>query len=174
MLSFLESKPRVCYPSIKAVWLEGKRAVSMRIKSFCKYVAIAAVTVSLTACSATYTNHGYIPLQEDLNLLVVGVDTRSSVEDSVGSPSSGGILNEGGYYYVRSRIRSFGPTAPKVVERQVLAISFDSAGMVSNIERFGSEDGNVVPLTRRVTDAAISNKTFLRQLLGNIGRIGGG
>ncbi len=105
---------------------------------------------------------------------MVGVDTRSSVEDSVGSPSSGGILNEGGYYYVRSRIRSFGPPAPKVVERQVLAISFDSAGVVSNIERFGLEDGNVVPLTRRVTDAAISNKTFLRQLLGNIGRIGGG
>ncbi|WP_390914934.1 outer membrane protein assembly factor BamE [Pseudosulfitobacter sp. SM2401] len=146
----------------------------MRIKSFCRYIAVAAVTVSLTACAATYTNHGYIPPQEDLDLLVVGVDTRSSVEDSVGSPSSGGVLNDGGYYYVRSRIRSFGPTAPKVVERQVLAISFDTAGVVTNIERFGLEDGNVVPIARRVTDSAVSNKTFLRQLLGNIGRIAPG
>ncbi|MDG1472394.1 MAG: outer membrane protein assembly factor BamE [Ascidiaceihabitans sp.] len=146
----------------------------MRIKSFCRYIAVAAVTVSLTACAATYTNHGYIPPQEDLDLLVVGVDTKSSVEDSVGSPSSGGVLNDGGYYYVRSRIRSFGPTAPKVVERQVLAISFDTAGVVTNIERFGLEDGNVVPIARRVTDSAVSNKTFLRQLLGNIGRIAPG
>lgn len=146
----------------------------MRIKSFCRYIAVAAVTVSLTACAATFTNHGYIPPQEDLDLLVVGVDTRSSVEDSVGSPSSGGVLNDGGYYYVRSRIRSFGPTAPKVVERQVLAISFDTAGVVTNIERFGLEDGNVVPIARRVTDSAVSNKTFLRQLLGNIGRIAPG
>jgi outer membrane protein assembly factor BamE (lipoprotein component of BamABCDE complex) len=146
----------------------------MRIKSFCRYIAVAAVTVSLTACAATYTNHGYIPPQEDLDLLVVGVDTRSSVEDSVGSPSSGGVLNDGGYYYVRSRIRSFGPTAPKVVERQVLAISFDTAGVVTNIERFGLEDGNVVPIARRVTESAVSNKTFLRQLLGNIGRIAPG
>jgi outer membrane protein assembly factor BamE (lipoprotein component of BamABCDE complex) len=143
----------------------------MRINSFCKFVAVAAVTLSLTACVATYSNHGYIPPQEDLDLLVVGIDTKSSVEDSVGSPSSGGILNDSGYYYVRTRIRSFGPTAPKVIERQVLAISFDSAGVVSNIERFGLEDGNVVPLTRRVTDSAISNKTFLRQLLGNLGRL---
>ena len=146
----------------------------MRINSFCKYVAVAAVAMSLTACSATYSNHGYIPPQEDLDLLVVGVDTRASVEDSVGSPASGGVLNESGYYYVRSRIRTFGPTAPKVIERQLLAISFDSAGVVTNIERFGLEDGNVVPLARHVTDTAISDKTFLRQLLGNISRIGPG
>lgn len=143
----------------------------MRINSFCKFVAVAAVTLSLTACAATYSNHGYIPPQEDLDQLVVGIDTKASVEDSVGSPSSGGVLSDSGYYFVRTRIRSFGPTAPKVIERQVLAISFDSAGVVSNIERFGLEDGNVVPLTRRVTDTAINNKTFLRQLLGNLGRI---
>jgi hypothetical protein len=46
--------------------------------------------------------------------------------------------------------------------------------VISNIERFGLEKGNAVPLTRRVTDTAVSNKTFLRQLLGNIGRVGAG
>ena len=84
------------------------------------------------------------------------------------------MLNEGGYYYVRSRVRTFGPTAPKEIDRQILAISFDADGVVSNIERFGLEDGNVVPLARRVTDTAVTNKSFLRQLLGNIGRIGAG
>ena len=146
----------------------------MHITSFCKIVAVATLALALGACAATYSNHGYIPPQEDLDELVVGIDTRASVEDAVGSPSSGGILNDSGYYYVRSRIRSFGPTAPKVVERQVLAISFDTAGVVTNIERFGLEDGRVVTLTRRVTDTAVSDKSFLRQLLGNIGRIGPG
>ena len=146
----------------------------MHITSFCKFVAAATLAFGLSACAATYSNHGYIPPQEDLDELAVGIDTRASVEDAVGSPSSGGILNDSGYYYVRSRIRSFGPTAPKVVERQVLAISFDTAGVVTNIERFGLEDGRVVTLTRRVTDTAVSDKSFLRQLLGNIGRIGPG
>ena len=130
--------------------------------------------MTIGACTPTYKNHGYIPPQEDLDAIIVGVDTRASVEETVGPPSSGGVLNDGGYYYVRSRLRTFGPTAPKEIERQLVAISFDTAGVVSNIERFGLEDGQVVPLTRRVTDTAVSNKSFLRQLIGNIGKVGAG
>ena len=55
----------------------------------------------------------------------------------------------------------------------MVAISFDSAGVVSNIERFGLEDGKVVPLARRITDTAVTDKSFLRQLFGNIGKLGG-
>lgn len=146
----------------------------MHVTTLGKWMIALVVSLTLSACTATFQNHGYIPPQEDLDALAVGIDTRASVEESVGPPSSSGVLNEGGYYYVRSRVRTFGPTAPKEVERQVLAISFDGDGVVSNIERFGLEDGQVVPLTRRVTDTAVSNKSFLRQLIGNIGRIGPG
>ena len=154
--------------------VKGKRANKMHIISFRKWIAVGTVSLALGACAPTFQNHGYIPPQEDLDGLAVGVDTRSSVEESVGPPSSGGVLNDGGYYYVRSRVRTFGPSAPKEIERQILAISFDSAGVVSNIERFGLEDGQVIPLARRVTSTAVSNKSFLRQLIGNIGRVGTG
>lgn len=146
----------------------------MHITSFGKWIAAATVSLALSACAPTFKNHGYIPPQEDLDALAIGIDTRASVEETVGPPSSGGVLNDGGYYYVRSRIRTLGPVAPKEIERQVVAISFDGAGVVSNIERFGLEDGQVVPLARRVTDTAVSNKSFLRQLLGNIGQFGPG
>ena len=55
-----------------------------------------------------------------------------------------------------------------------MAISFDSRGRVANIERFGLERGQVIPLERRITDNGESDRTFLRQLLGNLGRIGPG
>ena len=139
------------------------------IKIMTRAVAVAALGLSLAACTARFQNHGYIPPQEDLDLLAVGIDTRASVEDSVGSPSSGGVLEGGGYYYVKSRVKTFGFKAPEVVEREVLAITFDANGVIANIERFGLEDGRVVPLSRRVTKGGVSDKTFLRQLLGNIG-----
>jgi len=107
-----------------------------------------------------------------LQELVVGIDTRSSVEDAVGPPTAGGMLEEGNYFYVRSVVKTIGPRRPEVVDRQVLAISFDSAGVLSNIETFGLEDGRVVALTRRVTDSDVNNVSFLRQLIGNIGRVG--
>jgi len=75
---------------------------------------------------------------------------------------------------VRSRVRSFAYQAPRVVERQVLAITFDEAGVVNNIERFGLEDGRVVTLERRVTETSVVDRTFLRQLISAIGRIGPG
>ena len=127
--------------------------------------------VALTACSATYQNHGYVPLEEDLQQLVVGVDTRATVDDVIGTPSVAGMLNEGDYYYVRSRIREYGMFRPEEIERQVLAISFAEDDTIANIERFALADGNIVPLSRRVTDSSVVDNGFLRQILGNFGNI---
>lgn len=129
------------------------------------------VLVSTSACVASFRNHGYIPPDDVLDEIVVGVDTRASVEDTAGSPSSSGVLNESGFYYVRTRMRSFAYRAPEVVDREVLAISFDSDGVVTNIERFGLKDGRVVSLEKRVTESSVIDRTFLRQLLGSFGRI---
>ncbi len=133
-------------------------------------IALAAL-LTATACSPTFRNHGYIPLQEDLEQIQVGSDTRESVAEKVGVPTSSGVLNDSGYYYVRMRTRTIGPLATKEIDRQVVAISFTGNGTVQNIERFGLEQGRVVPLQRRVTSSSIANKSFLRQLMGNIGRI---
>lgn len=127
--------------------------------------------IVVTACSATYRNHGYVPPDEDLQNLVVGVDTRATVDDTVGPPSLSGMLGDGNYYYVRSRIREFGMYRPEVVERQILAISFNGDNTIANIERFDLADGNLVPLSRRVTDSSVVNNGFLRQLLGNFGNL---
>jgi outer membrane protein assembly factor BamE (lipoprotein component of BamABCDE complex) len=133
---------------------------------------IAALGLAvLTACSATYRNHGYVPPDEDLQELVVGVDTRATVDDVIGPPSVGGVLGEGDYYYVRKQVREYGMFRPEVIDRQVLAISFDDTDAIANIERFGLEDGNIVPLSRRVTDSSVVENGFLRQLLSNIGNI---
>ena len=125
--------------------------------------------LAVMACSPIFKNHGYIPPAEDLAEIKVGVDTRDSVLETLGAPSSSGVLRDSGYYYVASRVRYRGPKRPKVVSRELVAVSFDQRGVVRNIERFGLEDGYVVVLERRVTDSSVQNKGFLRQLLGNIG-----
>jgi len=135
--------------------------------------AILAVTL-VTACASVYRNHGYVPSEDELSTIVVGVDSRTTVDEVIGAPSAGGLLSDGDYYYVRSRVKHFGMMRPDVVERQVLAISFDSSDVVQNIERFGLEDGRVIPLTRRVTSSSVEGKGFLRQLVGNIGNFNPG
>lgn len=134
------------------------------------HAATLGLFLSAAACSPQFRNHGYVPLQEDLDQIVVGADTRESVAEKIGIPASSGVLTESGYYYVRMRTRALGPLAPKAIEREVVAISFASSGRVENVERFGLERGQVVPLSRRVTSSAVGNRSFIRQLLGNLGR----
>ena len=125
-------------------------------------------------CSPTYSTHGYVPTDLDLSLVTVGVDTRETVAAVVGQPSSAGILADSGYYYVASRRRSLGIRQDEVVGREVVAISFDDAGRVANVERFGLERGRVVPLSRRVTESNVRGIGFLRQLFGNLGNFNPG
>ncbi|WP_432449722.1 outer membrane protein assembly factor BamE [Aliiroseovarius marinus] len=142
-----------------------------RLHKVARSVAALLLVASVTACTATYRNHGYMPLPEDVALIQVGKDTRESVDAAIGKPGTAGLLAESGYYYVRSRFEHYLYNAPKEIDREVLAITFTKSGTVENIERFGLEDGQVVVLERRVTDSNVKGVSFLRQLFGSFGRI---
>lgn len=137
--------------------------------------ALAAGLMLLVAgCTSVYRNHGYVPVEEDLASLSVGVDTRETVAQAIGTPSSAGLLGDGDWYYVQSRFRHFAYRAPEEIDREVVAVSFTPSGTVQNIERFGLREGRVVALSRRVTEANVKGVGFLRQLFGNLGNFEAG
>lgn len=146
-------------------------AFRSKLKPGARVALLLAVLLGVSACQTTYRNHGYVPTPEELAGIEVGVDTRDSVAEEIGAPGSSGVLKDGDYYYVATRMKYFGPRKPEIVERDLVAISFTSAGVVRNIERYGLQDGQLIAFERRVTSSSIEDKTFLRQLLGNLGRI---
>ena len=123
------------------------------------------------ACTPILSNHGYIPTDDELAVLEVGVDTRLTVAATISQPAVSGLLGDEAWYYVQSRWRTIGAAAPVETVRQVVAISFDAQGRVANIERFGLEKGQIVPLSRRVTTTNIRGKGVLAQIFGNIGKL---
>jgi outer membrane protein assembly factor BamE (lipoprotein component of BamABCDE complex) len=129
------------------------------------------VLLTLVACAPVFRNHGYVPAPDELALVEVGVDTRETVAEKVGRPSTSGLLNDVGWFYVQSRYKNVGYREPEEVERKVLAITFTEAGVVDNIATYGLEDGQVVPISRRVTESNIKGIGFIRQLLGSFGRL---
>ncbi|NSX55175.1 outer membrane protein assembly factor BamE domain-containing protein [Parasulfitobacter algicola] len=144
------------------------------MQAFIKLFISLALVASLSACVATYRNHGYAPSDDELDDIIVGLDTRDSVIESVGMPSAEGVLNDSGVFYLQSRWRHYAYQAPRAVDRQLVVVRFDQDDVVSNVERFTLQDGQVVPLSRRVTDSNIEGITFLRQLLGNFGNFNPG
>lgn len=132
---------------------------------------LGIVLLIAAACTTMYRNHGYVPPDEDLALIEVGRDTRETVAATIGRPSTAGLLNDVGWYYVQSRYKLTGGMAPEEIDRQIVAITFTTDGVVENIERFGLADGQVVAISRRVTTPNVKSQGFLRQLFGNIGGI---
>lgn len=134
--------------------------------------ALAGLVLTLViACSPVYRNHGYVPAPDELAMIEIGVDTRETVAQKVGRPSTSGLLNDVGWFYVQSRYRNVGYREPQEIDRQVLAITFTEAGIVENIATYGLEDGQVVQISRRVTESNIKGLGLIRQLLGSFGRL---
>ncbi|CAM3071138.1 Beta-barrel assembly machine subunit BamE [Paracoccus aminovorans] len=138
-------------------------------------MALAMVApLALSACQATYRNHGYVPPEEQLAQVEVGRTGQGELEGLIGRPSAQGLLTGSAWYYVGSRWEYFGAREPREVNRQVVAVSFTESGTVSNVERFGLERGRVVVLSQRVTDSGVTSLGLIRQLLGNVGRVSAG
>lgn len=140
------------------VWEKGRRVCG----------GVLAV-VAIAGCSPIVQNHGYTPPDYALAELQVGQDSREKVVEIVGAPIASGFSNQNTWYYVSSSRRLRGPRAPLVTDREVLAMDFSEAGVLTNIRRYGIQDGRVVRLSTRVTDPSVRDIGLLRQIFGNVG-----
>ena len=139
------------------------------MKQTCKMLALVLVMATLAACGGQYRNHGYMPVAEDVDALIVGVDTRDSIIEVMGVPTTGGVLTEEAMYYVRSRVHHKGYVKPNEIQRDVLVLSFDKNQILRNVERFGIEKGKLIRLEHRVTEAPGGDRSVLQQIIGSIG-----
>jgi outer membrane protein assembly factor BamE (lipoprotein component of BamABCDE complex) len=128
----------------------------------------ACMALGLAACAPQTRIHGYVPSEADVARVTPGVDDRFSVEETLGRPSSSGLLQDNTWYYVQSTIEEVTYNPPRVVDRTVLAVAFDDRGLVSDVERYGIEDGRIINLTTRTTDTGGRQLGVLEQLLGNL------
>lgn len=142
-----------------------------RLRQAIRGALAGGLLLAVAGCTSVYRNHGYVPTDLELAEVKVGQDTRETVAQSIGQPTSSGVLGQNAWYYVGSRFEQYAFRAPRPVSREIVAVSFAPSGTVENIERFTLRDGRVVALSRRVTDSNIKGVSFLRQLLGSIGQI---
>ncbi len=115
--------------------------------------------------------HGYAPDQAEIDALIIGGDSKLSVEEQIGTPPESGIQDANAWYYVESTVRTMAFFAPEVTERRVLVLDFDDQGILRDVARFGLEQGQVVNLQTRVTPTESRRVSVLRRLLGNVGSI---
>ncbi len=138
----------------------------------CASLAALALAFGLSAagCTPITHTHGYTPRATELEEIRAGQDTRETVQRKLGRPSTIGSFDEDDWYYISMKTEALAFFEPEVVDQQVVTVSFDSTGVVENVNRYGLEDGQVVDLVTRTTPTSGRKLTILQQIFGNLGR----
>ena len=134
-------------------------------------LAALAAAALLAACAPTYSNHGVMPQVEALATVEPGADTRGSVLRKLGRPSTLGTFEDDVWIYVASRSERMAFYAPETIERSVLVVRFDENGLVSEVGRYGLDEGEEVALATPTTPTYGRELTFLQQIMGNLGNV---
>ena len=150
---------------------ESRKAAGTRMLNRTKIVMWCLMVSVVGACTTVYRNHGYAPSDESLAKIVSGIDTRLSVLETLGSPTIGGLGEGNSVYFISSRWGHYGVNTPKPISREIVAIKFDASDIVENVSRYQLADGKVVVLSRRITEGGATEVSFIRQLMGNFGRL---
>lgn len=135
-------------------------------------VAMLAVLALSSGCARIRDHKGYVTDQVLIDSIQPGIDTRESVEKTLGRPSFTSQFDQSTWYYLSRETRQLAFSTPKPVKQTALAVQFDTQGNVVTVENSGmskiasiSPNGDKTPTLGR-------NRGFFQELFGNIGRVG--
>lgn len=134
-------------------------------------VLVVTAALAITACSPRVSRHGFQPVDVAPTDIVVGTDTRETVQARLGSPSIVSTFEPNIWFYVSQTSAQYTFNLPEVTQRTVTAITFDETnGRVLAVENLDLEDGRQIAYSSRETPTRGRELTVLEQLLGNVGR----
>ena len=136
-------------------------------------ILVAGVlAAALAGCASIKEHRGYLADNLLYNGIRAGVDNQRSVEGTLGRPTFTSQFGQPTWYYVSSTTgqRPFG--RPQIEDQSVLAIRFDAAGNVSEVDRSGLERVVYLSPESDATPTLGRERGFLEDLFGNIGAVG--
>ena len=109
------------------------------------------LAAGLAGCAPKVDQRGNLPDPDDVLAIQPGIDDKI-------------------WDYISKKTEQMAFLDPEVLDQEVLEIKFDDGGIVKDMRLYGIEDGKEVDPVSRVTPTGGQELTFMKQLLGNIGR----
>ncbi len=136
-----------------------------------RFAALFAVaTLALAACSPTIASRGNLPDPDVVAAIEPGVTQLEDIRGSLGTPSTTATFGTPVWYYMSEQTETLAFFKPKVIERRIIAITFDESERVDDVVTYTEEDGKPIDVVSRVTPTAGNELKLLQQLFGNLGR----
>ena len=133
--------------------------------------------IALAGCSVIETPRtarGNKVDPDQLKDLVVGTSTKADVSSLLGSPTARATFDDNRWLYISETTRTRVGHTPGILDQNVVAMTFDSAGVLRGVEKLGQDDARDVDVVSRATPSPGSEASFMQQLLGNVGKFSTG
>lgn len=127
-----------------------------------------------SGCTAIRNHRGYLVDQALVDSVQPGIDNRQSVERSLGRPTFISQFGNKDWYYVSQDTKTAAFGRPRTSEQTVLRVIFDASGNVAAVDRFGKEQVARISPEGDKTPTLGRDRSFLEDLFGNVGAVGGG
>lgn len=109
-----------------------------------------------------------------LQELVPGTSTQADVTALIGSPTARATFDRNTWLYISESTHIRIGQTLGVDDQAVVALSFDDAGVLRGIKKYGQDNALPVTVVARTTPSPGTEASFLQQLFGNVGRFNAG
>lgn len=135
--------------------------------------AMAAVLLLSAGCTRIVEHKGYVVDQALVQSVAAGVDNRASVEATLGRPTFVSEYDKSTWYYISRETKQLAFRSPYPTETTILTVKFDGSGNVAAVNRAGIDQVASISPEGGKTPTLGRDRGFLKELFGNIGRVGG-
>jgi outer membrane protein assembly factor BamE (lipoprotein component of BamABCDE complex) len=137
-----------------------------------RMAAIFALSLAAAGCLSSTYQRGYVFDQAQLDQVPVGA-SQEQVLLVLGTPSTIATVSGEVFYYISQRTEQKAAFLnPQVVDQRVLAVYFTGDRRVERIANYGIQDGKIFDFISRTTPTGGEDLSFLKQIFGNLFRIG--
>jgi outer membrane protein assembly factor BamE (lipoprotein component of BamABCDE complex) len=130
--------------------------------------------VMLAGCTISEDQRGNLPDPDKLAEVHPGTTSKAQVVKILGSPSSASAFDDDVWYYISRKTKQVAFFSPTVLDQQVFIVDFDDKGIVKDVGHKTLADGAPISPAPGATPSPGRELSFMEQLIGNIGRFGGG
>ena len=143
-----------------------------RLASVLAAAALSVGSLAATACAPVTSYNGFQARDSKPQDLKVGVDTKTTVLTSLGSPSTRATFDPNVWYYVSQITDEYAYYKPRVRTRDVVRVTFAKDDKVSAVEHLTLKDGYQIAYDPQETPTRGRSLSPMEQILGTIGRGG--
>lgn len=141
--------------------------------SLTKFI-IFTILLCTAACQPRITTHGFMPRNDLIERLHPGEQDKLQVANILGTPTVMATFDEDVWYYITQTTESKSFFKPKLVDQQILALTFDPTGMLSSLTTRNIVDAKYIDPNPAKTPTAGRDMSVIQQLFGNFGRFNKG